>query len=192
MVKNDGVFDENDYILFYGQSPNQWIINNSGFFSHQQHYYDNSSYYFITADLGEGKRINSFQSLSYSDTTITSFDDYKIHENDEVNFIKSGKNWYGDVFDLNDSKSFYFDFPNRIGEVNLKIALAANSPAPYNSNFTINASGMLSQNISISGISGSYNKANLKVFEKEISPPYDEIEVELEFNSLSTLSKRIY
>ena len=52
------------------------------------------------------------------DTTITSFDDYKIHENDEVNFIKSGKNWYGDVFDLVDSKSFSFNFPNRIGEVN--------------------------------------------------------------------------
>jgi len=187
--QNDGVFDENDYILFYGQSPNQWKINDSGFFSHQQHYYDNSSYYFITADLGEGKRINSFQSLSYYDTTITSFDDYKIHENDEVNFVKSGKNWYGDVFDLVDSKSFYFDFPNIIDEVNLKIALAANSPAPYNSNFTINASGMLSQNISISGISGSYNKANLKVFEKEISPTSDEIELELEFNSQSTLAK---
>ena len=48
---------------------------------------------------------------------------------------------------------------------------------------------MLSQNISISGISGSYNKANLKVFEKEISPTHDEIEVELEFNSQSTLAK---
>ena len=43
-----------------------------GLFRHKQHYYDNSSYYFITADLGEGKRINSFQSLSYSDTVITS------------------------------------------------------------------------------------------------------------------------
>ena len=71
----DGVFNENDYILFYGQSPNLWIIDEAGLFRHKQHYYDNSSYYFITADLGEGKRINSFQSLSYSDTTITSFDE---------------------------------------------------------------------------------------------------------------------
>ena len=70
--QNDGVFDENDFVLFYGQSPNQWKVNNSGFFSHQQHYYDNSSYYFITADMGEGKRVNSFQSKSYYDTTITS------------------------------------------------------------------------------------------------------------------------
>ena len=187
--QDDGVFNENDYILFYGQSPNQWIIDEAGLFRHKQHYYDNSSYYFITADLGEGKRINSFQSLSYSDTVITSFDDYKIHENDEINFIKSGLNWYGDVFDSNDSKSFSFNFPNRIDEVNLKIALAANSVSPYNSDFTINASGMLSQNVSISGISGSYNKANLKVFENKINPISDEIEVELEFNSYSNLAR---
>ncbi|MAZ54379.1 MAG: hypothetical protein CMP55_01040 [Flavobacteriales bacterium] len=187
--QDDGVFNENDYILFYGQSPNQWIADEAGLFRHKQHYYDNSSYYFITADLGEGKRINSFQSLSYSDTVITSFDDYKIHENDEINFIKSGLNWYGDVFDSNDSKSFSFNFPNRIDEVNLKIALAANSVAPYNSDFTINASGILSQNVSISGISGSYNKANIKVFENKINPTSDEIEVELEFNSLSNLAR---
>ena len=187
--QDDGVFNENDYILFYGQSPNQWIIDEAGLFRHKQHYYDNSSYYFITADLGEGKRINSFQSLSYSDTVITSFDDYKIHENDEINFIKSGLNWYGDVFDSNDSKSFSFNFPNRIDEVNLKIVLAANSVSPYNSDFTINASGMLSQNVSISGISGNYNKANLKVFENKINPISDEIEVELEFNSLSNLAR---
>ena len=187
--QSDGSFDENDYILFFGQSPNQWILNSSGFFSRQQHYYDDNTYYFITSDIGKGKRVESFQSLSSADTIISTFNDYQIHEKEEVNFIKSGQNWYGDVFDSNDSKSFSFNFPNRIDEVNLKIVLAANSVSPYNSDFTINASGMLSQNVSISGISGNYNKANLKVFENKINPISDEIEVELEFNSLSNLAR---
>ena len=68
--QSDGSFDENDYILFFGQSPNQWTLNSSGLFSRQQHYYDDNTYYFITADIGEGKRVESFQSLSSSDTII--------------------------------------------------------------------------------------------------------------------------
>ena len=33
-------------------------------------------------------------------------DDYQIHENEEVNFIKSGQNWYGDVFDIVNSRIY--------------------------------------------------------------------------------------
>ena len=187
--QSDGSFDENDYILFFGQSPNQWVLNSSGLFSRQQHYYDDNTYYFITADIGEGKRVESFQSLSSADNIISTFNDYQIHEKEEVNFIKSGQNWYGDVFDLVDSKSFNFSFPNRVGDANLKVALAANSPSPFNSNFTINASAMSSQTTSISGISGSYNKANLKVFENTLFPSGDNIQLTLDFSSSSPSGK---
>ena len=187
--QSDGSFDANDYILFYGQSPNQWSLNSSGFFSRQQHYFDNYTYYFITADLGEGQRVPSVQSLSSADTTITIFDDYQIHENEEVNFIKSGKNWYGDVFDLVDSRTFNFNFPNRIGSANLKMILAANSPSPFNSNFSIDASGMQTQNLTISGINGSYNRANLKTFEELINPSSNTIQVNLEYSSSSSTGK---
>ena len=88
-----------------------------------------------------------------------------------------------------DTKSFDFNFPNIVGIANLKLALAANSPSPFNSDFTINCSGMSSQNISISGISGSYNKANLKVFENIISPSSDNIQLTLNFSSSSPSAK---
>ena len=187
--QSDGSFDANDYILFYGQSPNQWSLNSSGFFSRQQHYFDNYTYYFITADLGEGKRLSNVQSLPNADITISTFDDYQIHENEEVNFIKSGKNWYGDVFDLVDSRTFNFNFPNRVGPANLKMILASNSPSPFNSNFNLQASGMSSQTISISGISGNYNKANLKVVENTLAPSVDNIQVTLDYSSPSSSAK---
>ena len=88
-----------------------------------------------------------------------------------------------------DTKSFDFNFPNIVGIANLKLALAANSPSPFSSDFTINCSGMSSQNISISGISGSYNKANLKVFENIISPSSDNIQLTLNFSSSSPSAK---
>ena len=187
--QSDGSFDENDYILFYGQSPNQWQLNSSGLFSRQQHYYDNYTYYFITVGLNQGKRLVPVQSASNSDTIITIFDDYQIHEKEEVNFIKSGKNWYGDVFDLVDTRTFSFNFPNREGSAYLKLVLAANSPSPYNSIFNISASGMSSQSLSISGVTGSYNKANLKTFETTLSPSTDNLQLSLEFSSSSSSAK---
>ena len=152
--QSDASFDSNDYILFYGQSPHQWNLNSDGFFSRQQHYYDNQTYYFITADLGEGKRINSFQSGLKFDTTITSFDDYQIHENEEVNFIKSGQNWYGDVFDIVNSRIFNFNFPNINNSINIKIALAAQSAETDYSNFVIGVNDLPDKNINFSGVGG--------------------------------------
>ncbi|MDA9898281.1 type IX secretion system sortase PorU [Flavobacteriales bacterium] len=187
--ESDGSFDQNDYILFYGQSPNQWALNNDGLFSRQQHYYDNFSHYFITSDLGEGKRVSSAPSLSSSDTIITTFDDYQIHEKEEVNFIKSGSKWYGDVFDLVNTRTFNFNFPNRVNTANLKIVLAANSESPYNSIFSINATGLSSQNVTISGISGSYNKANVKTFEESLNAGSDNIQLTLNFSSSSSYAK---
>ena len=60
----DGHFDRSDYVLFYGQSPVRWIYSNADKkFHHQVNLYSDSTYYFITTDLGAGKRIqvqNSF------------------------------------------------------------------------------------------------------------------------------------
>ena len=86
--QSDGSFDENDYILFFGQSPNQWVLNSSGLFSRQQHYFDDNTYYFITADIGEGKRVESFQSLSSADNIINTFNDYQIHERERSQFYQ--------------------------------------------------------------------------------------------------------
>ena len=185
--QSDGIFDENDYILFYGQSPHQWILNNN-LFSRQQHYYDDYCYYFISSDHGLGKRIDSFQSLFSADTTVNTFNDYQIHEIDNINLIKSGRNWFGEVFNHNDSKSFNFTFPNLTGNINIKIALASNTPSPYNSQFNISGAGMSSETILINGVSGNYNKANLSYFEKNINPVSDNIQLTLDHITSSSSS----
>ncbi|HLU84160.1 MAG TPA: type IX secretion system sortase PorU, partial [Vicingaceae bacterium] len=42
----------------------------------------------------------------------TSFNDYDFHEKDLVNLIKSGQEWFGEVFDARTSYSFSFNAPN--------------------------------------------------------------------------------
>ena len=113
-----GVFGPNDYVLFYGKGPNTWNFNNSKVpkFQHTLNLYSDFAYYFITIELGPGKRIqsqaSSSQALNPANNIVSSFDDYGFHELDATNFIKSGRNWYGEYFDNIAAYNFSFAFPN--------------------------------------------------------------------------------
>jgi len=185
---SDGSFDENDLVLFYAQSPHQWSYTNNTF-SRQAHFFEDKSYYFLNCDLGQGQRVTDQNTISSYDTSIVTFDDYLCHENNEVNFIKSGSNWFGDVFDLISNRTFYFNFPNRVGQAKLKMLLAARASSPYNSTFTINSSGLSEQTHTISGVSGNYNYANTKVIDDLFYPNSDNIDISLDFNSQSSSAK---
>jgi hypothetical protein len=115
--ENDGVFDAGDYILFYGQSTDTWkrVAGSKMPFDHQIHYFSDTSFYFITADLGTGKRITSQSSLSNSPNTTTSKQDYYgFHEQNTTNLVKSGREFYGEKFDLTTTYSFSFLIPDAV------------------------------------------------------------------------------
>ncbi|MCW3104635.1 MAG: hypothetical protein JWO09_3075 [Bacteroidetes bacterium] len=111
----NGSFDSGEYALFYGTGADSWSYNASACpkFGHQKNLYADSAFYFITFDLGPGKRIQSQTSSSASPTHIVNtFDDYGFTENDNVNFIKSGRDWYGEYFDNIASYSYSYSFPS--------------------------------------------------------------------------------
>ena len=97
----DGHFDEQDYILFYGTAQTRWTYNASTRqFNHQVNEYADSTYYFLTTSSGNlSKRIQLQSSGSVANTTVTTFDDYIYHEADLYNFLKSGREWYGEAMD---------------------------------------------------------------------------------------------
>lgn len=115
--ENDGSFDQNDFISFYGQGQVTWYYDSSrSVFRHQVNKFADTSFYFLTTDLGSGKRIQQVANPDPSidpnaiTSTVTTFDDYKFHEVDNLNLIKSGQEWYGEVFDAQLTHEFAFDF----------------------------------------------------------------------------------
>lgn len=98
--QENGKFDNDDYILFYGQSQTIWKYNKfKSLYEHTNNLYSDYTYYFINFDLGKGKRIPVVESsVQPPDNYVRSFDDYRYYENDTVNLIKSGKAWYGEEF----------------------------------------------------------------------------------------------
>ncbi|HOY31195.1 MAG TPA: type IX secretion system sortase PorU [Bacteroidales bacterium] len=117
--EGDGIFDQNDYILFYAKGPEKWSFDTvNNVYNHEINKYVKRSGYFITASLGPGKRVSTITSSSQpADYSVTTFDDYLFHENDSLNLIKSGREFYGEVFDVNTSYSFNFNFPNLVSGV---------------------------------------------------------------------------
>ncbi len=131
----DGSFDEGDYILFYGRSPNIWKYDEpNGLFNFHRHLYSNYSYYFLTTDIGAGKRIGNQDVVSIAaDNIVTTFNDYDVYEVEETNLIRSGKKWLGEHFYSLLSYDFSFGFPDRVytQPINVSYSLVARSSKEY-------------------------------------------------------------
>ncbi len=110
--ENDGIFDQQDYILFYGMSPHTWKAL-QGVFYYTINLYDNHNYYFLTTSLGPGQRVQVQPSSALPPThIINEYNDYQAFEKEEINLILSGKHWYGDVFGAITEREYNFHFPN--------------------------------------------------------------------------------
>ncbi|MDF2435736.1 MAG: hypothetical protein K0Q95_112 [Bacteroidota bacterium] len=146
--ENDGVFNSADYVLFYGKGPDAWNYDSGACpkFSHVKNIFSDSSYYFITSDLGPGKRIQSQASTSLTPTNnVFTFDDHAFHEKEDVNLLKSGKEWYGEYLDLVNSYNFPFSFPNidlsSQGTVKVRLASRYDNNGNGGAVYNVSASG---------------------------------------------------
>jgi len=94
--ENDGVFNNEDYILFYGRSINNWkydSVNNT--FTHMVNYYSRSNYYWIAFNTpNNGKRMALTQSENSGSAIVpSSFTEKIFTEPDEENLISEGNLW---------------------------------------------------------------------------------------------------
>ncbi|MDO9255224.1 MAG: type IX secretion system sortase PorU [Bacteroidales bacterium] len=129
--QSDGSFDKTDQILFYGQGPVTWQFSNTGkLWEHTSHLYADTVCYFLTTDRGSGKRISLKESLEATETDIVdSYDYYTFYEENNLNLIKSGRQWFAQIFDIITERSFPFELPSLAsdGEVKVRSVTAASS-----------------------------------------------------------------
>ncbi len=195
----DGSFDPDDYILFFANGPHKWEYNqNNEEFRHIRHHYSDSSYYFIAVDAGAPKRISSTSSTIASPThTVNTFDDYMFHELELVNLIKTGRTWYGESFDVQNTHTFSgdrFNFPNisTTDEAKFRVDLMSRSiPGSVSSSFAITVNNTESFNVNINGVSGIYTDiyARGKAEVRSFYPTSPNFNVEIQYNPASASSK---
>jgi hypothetical protein len=156
--ESDGHFNSTDYILFFGQSPNTWYLDTAdNKFHHIKNLYSDTTFYFLTYDVGgTSKRISFQSSASGNAVAVNSFDDHKFYENDLTNFIKSGRKFYGESFDANLTQSFAFSFPNIVSSVPVDFKTGVMAHSYIGSSFSFKYSGNLICQKSISPVGSNY------------------------------------
>jgi hypothetical protein len=113
----DGILNGSDYILFYATGPDHWVKDSFNLrFVHKKNLYSDRSFYFLSVG-GTGKRMSTSAVITSPNTTVTSFSERYFHELDTVNFLASGREWYGEEFANIPGKTTSRDFA--IGLLNL-------------------------------------------------------------------------
>ncbi len=179
-------FGQDDYILFYGRSPDRWLFDDfNGLFRYERHLYDQQNCYFIGTDGSAGKRIEQQAEVDEPAThEINSFRDYAVHQRDLVNLIGSGRVWFGETFD-GSTRAFTFDFPNldtgSTAVVEAYVAARSSVASTFSMQAGDNDDQIYISSINPADYNGHYVRTN------QVTMPFDppgsgEITVELTYN----------
>jgi hypothetical protein len=189
--ENDGRFDQGDYILFYGKGPHQWSYRPATQrFEHDVNHYSELYYYFITTSLGQGKRIGTVASTPNPNNFSGAFDDFAFHEKDEYNFLQSGREWYGDIFNFSvTNRNFPFTFSNFDASVpvSLRASLIARGTSSQSTfNITANGQNIVSESYPSVGVNYTNPYATEKITNTNFNSNSGNINIGLTFSNPST------
>ena len=177
--EEDGIFNEQDYILFYAEGQtgyNQESNTNINI-------YTDKSYYFLNISPGNGKRIQPMQQPEGDpNLTIDTFNDYKFHEVDEYNLVKAGRRWFGDRFDIEPIKIFEFDFPNLVTSSPVQLKVYAAAVSESQTSMQVNLNGSAVETLSFSPINED-TLATEDWVSTNVSASSNNINVSLEYNN---------
>jgi hypothetical protein len=181
----DGIFNNGDYILFFGKGIASWRYSQTDdFYMHALNGFSDAAYYFLTTDRGAGKRIQAIPRASGAIThTVTEFDDYSYYEKNLYNLIKSGRQWFSDK--LTSPVDTTFIFANIVRNHSVRIKVNVASRASSQRNFIVSGKDMTLGTISVSGVNlsaftGEYAKQNSGFF--SLLPGSDDVYVKVSYN----------
>ena len=119
-VPATAVWRGNDYLLFYAKGPVKWSHENQSNtmrFTHENNPYSNYGYYFITDATPVKDMISIPFDNNGASSPIYTFDDYILHEKEQVSVNNSGRELFGESFESITSQNFDFSIPGITGDV---------------------------------------------------------------------------
>lgn len=147
----DGKFGSEDYILFYGQGADNYFFKQSkGIIAYEKNLYADKNYYFITVSETNGKRIAADTEIPGTLPIVNSFENFSYHELDAYSELKSGREWFGERFDLTTELILEADITNVIpgSTLNFVSGVMAKAFSGTVFNVSLNDQPTLTQNIS--------------------------------------------
>ncbi len=158
--EEDGIFNTDDYILFYAEGPNIWKFDAANrIFNKEQNIYSSQNFYFLKVASTRARRISDRGSLTGTAYTSNTFDDFASFEEDKANLLHdwnraqgSGQIWYGDHFKNRREYSYpaLFTFENLDFSEPVQVKVRALLRAAVSSSFDlqVNNQSFSSRNVS--------------------------------------------
>lgn len=145
--------EEGDYLLFYAPGPHSWQYQ-GGNFVHTANLYSDTAWYFLTTGSTPGKRMVQDATTPAAEVIVNSFDYHAFYENDSINFLNSGKQWWGTVFSsVQPLRNINFSLP--LTPFTLKIGARVAARGLGTSRFSIQAGNNIPGSLSLSPVSGN-------------------------------------
>jgi hypothetical protein len=142
--EEDGRFNNNDLLLFYGQSQiNNWLFNKTNqTYSHVTNLYADTVYYYLTIGASAGKRVIAVTPETNPNISTNEQDFLFVYENERLNLIKSGKIWVGEEFDRVLTQQFRVNIPFLVTGKPVRFSSSVTARSFVPSVFTVTINGI--------------------------------------------------
>jgi len=174
----DGVFNDEDFLLFYGSGPHKWYANGTVEFDQKRNAYSDKSYYFINVNPNTLPLYiqNSVDDGLPASTVISEYNYRDVYEVDTKSLVGGGQRWYGDLFDVELEKSFSFYIPDLLSNepIVFKTAIATNATNSAGTAQKYYCNGTLLTNVALPLTSYDYvRSAKTHIYSNPSSPSLD-------------------
>jgi len=195
--ENDGIFNDNDYILFYGNSPDKIQYNlEDGSFEYEKNLYSDTLYYFLTIKSTTGKRVITRENTGATTASVSIYQNIFIHEVDQLNILSSGRRWFGESISSGNNFNISFNstglIPNSVIELNTILMAQTFKPASFD--IFLNTNKVATQEMdSILEDSDTQNRADIKystvkINTNELPNIFNSIDIEIAYNRAEGVS----
>ncbi|MUU79596.1 type IX secretion system sortase PorU [Winogradskyella endarachnes] len=187
--EDDGNFDNGDYILFYGEGPKTYNAESDT----NLNLYTDKTYYYVNVGSGSGKRIQSMPNIDEAaDIEINTFQDYQFYEVDQTNLGSIGRRWFGDEFDIENQRTYEFNFPNLVTTEPISLSVSAGSISEVSTSMTISLNGNQVTTLSFGTIVSGSILANGASYNNTATASSDDITITLDYNNNGNPSSNAY
>jgi len=203
--EQDGVFNTEDYLLFYGQSSDLLTYNfDNSTWVWQNNDYSDTTFYFLTVDNNAGLRIEQSETVQPSGNTFNYYNDAYVHEADIYNLLEedivtnagSGREWLGEMLnsiDQNLSLSFPLDNLVNSTQVEIKASMVSNTSQEAIVDFKLNGNNVGSMQLSAIP-NGRYSVKGVKTEATFVSQtvPQGDVSVQINYRNPGSTAGKLY
>lgn len=135
----NGLFDGNDYLIFYAEGASVWRYNSSlRFVEYQRNSYALNNYCFLTTSkASQGRRIVAQKAVPTA-VEATYYTAVGVVDNDEKNVHRSGQVWVGERFSSTvTSRTVVVDMPQLVTSSTMSVKVAFAGEVKSSSQFTV-------------------------------------------------------